>query len=153
MSSPTAPQARLRSIRGPLLVGQDLLFRPSIRFYEAQYVTSRSHYGYEQFNFALQRSYNEQSAVGVQYIYTAEHGHDPFVFDSVDNRQELDLRGQTGVGRNIFGARLKFNINTGSLYDYQLDYSFPQKCYIPTLIYDNLSHLVGFGFNIPGVTF
>ena len=137
----------------PLLIGQNLLFRPSVRFYEAQYVSSHTHFGYEQFNVALQRSYNEQTAVGIQYLYTAEHGRDPFIFDDVDNKQEIDLRGQGGIGHNILGARFKFNVSTGSLYDYQLDYSFPQKCYIPTLIYDNLSHLIGFGFNIQGVTF
>jgi hypothetical protein len=137
----------------PILIADNTLFRPTVSYFNADYTYGRDHLDYNQLSLAVQRSFSEQSAVGAQYIGTKQHGTDPFVFDSVDTNQELDLNAQAGGAGSIVGGRLKFDLIRRDFYDWQLVYACPQPGYVPAVTYDHLSELLSLEFTLSGLDF
>jgi hypothetical protein len=137
----------------PILVGRDTLFRPKFGFLDAHYGSGSVNYTYQQMDLALQRSFSDTNAIGCEYIATFQHGHDPFVFDSVDTSQEFDVRGQRGWRHLIVGARVKYDLIGLRVFDTQVSVGFPQKGLTPTLLFDHPSNSIGFNLSIPGLTY
>lgn len=136
----------------PLLIGPNTFFYPRIGVQDNTYSDGFS-YHYFQFDLGLQRYINDRTAFGVEYIKSQVRGHSPFLWDTLDTSQELDIRGQVGTNKHIVSVLLRYDLNRGDLFTWDLTYGKVLRCLVPTINYDGRSHNIGFGLNVQGLTF
>jgi len=136
----------------PLLIASNTLFLPRIGVESNSYSGGRS-YNYIQLDLGVQHYVTDRTAFGMNYIKSQVSGHSPFLWDTLDTSQELDLRGQVGDSHHIVNVVLRYDLNRGQLYSWNVTYGRVLHCLVPTINYDARSHNIGFGLNIQGLTF
>lgn len=136
----------------PLLIGTNTLFIPRLGVQSNTY-SGNSTYHYWQGDLAVERFFTDRDAFGVDYIRSSVGGTSPFIFDSLVTSQELDVRGQVGNRHHIVNVLLRYDLNRGDLFEWDVTYGHVMHCLVPTITYDSQSRNLGFGLNIEGVNF
>lgn len=136
----------------PLLIGPNTLFYPRLGVQSNSYSGGFS-YHYYQIDMGIEHFVTDRNAFGLEYIKSKVSGASPFIFDTLDTSNELDLRGQVGNSHHIVNVLLRYDLNRHDIYSWDLTYGHVLHCLVPTISYDARSHNIGVGLNVQGFTF
>ena len=137
----------------PILVGENLLFKPVVSYRDSTYPDKREAFQLLQYDLALEKYVTDETGYGLEFIDTDEHGSSPFQFDTPYTTKELDTRVQYGLKHVILGAVLKYDINGKNLYEEQIMLAPRMRSLIPRFSYDFRDSTFGVGIDIQGLTF
>jgi hypothetical protein len=137
----------------PILIGHNTLFHPMIDATENHYGDHDYDYRYAQCDMAVEHVFSTTTALGAEYIRSYQSGTSPFVFDSLDLPDELDLTAQVGNKRYVLGGRVQYDLDHGQVYDLQVTAGPNFGSVIPTIGYDQKSSSIELGINISGLNY
>lgn len=137
----------------PMLIAPNTLLRPLVDFTTNAYPGTNLSFRYLQAGIGVEHDFTNKTAIGLTYTKSFEAGKSPFIFDTPDTANEIDLTGQYGTNKFIIGARIQCSLDSGSIYDYQISIGPNLGSIVPMLMYDNRSQDISLGFNISGINF
>lgn len=102
-------------------------------------------------SLAIGRQITPRYFGAVTYIRHAVGGHSPLEFDDVDVREKLATRLEGQFGRTWASLTLDFDLQTGGLYDWTIQFAKRMHCYEPRFGYQNRyrSFSIGLAFTLP----
>jgi hypothetical protein len=137
----------------PILVGNNLLFKPIITYSRSNYPTRRESFQIFQYDLALEKYQTAETGYGIEFIQSQEHGTSPFQFDTPYTTKELDTRYQYGLKHMILGAVLKYDLNNKDFYEEQIMIAPRMRTLLPRFSYDFRDSSFGIGVDIKGLTY
>jgi hypothetical protein len=137
----------------PILVGDNLLFKPRVTFQDSVYPGTTYSFKVFQYDLAMEKYLTDRSGYGFDYQQSDEQGSSPFQFDTPYAARELDGRFQIGWPRLIVGGLVKYNVADGQAFSEELLIAPVMRSIIPRFTYDFATNSLGLGFDIEGLTF
>ena len=136
-----------------VLIGPNTLLHPIVDFTTNQYEGNLTSYHYVQGDVAIEHLFSNRSMIGIEYIKSIQSGKSPFVFDTLDTTDELDVSAQYGNHRWVAGGRIQYDFAARDVYDYQFSVGPDMGSFVPTIGYDQRSASINFGFSLAGLSF
>ncbi|HEY3332403.1 MAG TPA: hypothetical protein VGK19_20405 [Capsulimonadaceae bacterium] len=146
-----ALQARIES--RPFLVAPDVLVRPALTINSNRYGHEHNEYKYTRASIAVQKVYTDLTGIGFEYSAADTSGSSPFVFDTLDTSQELDLRAQYGDKKVILGAVLQYDLARHNVYTAIVSVGANMHFLVPRVTYDTRSRNIGIGLDVAGLSY
>ena len=137
----------------PILVGNNLLFKPLVSYHDATYPEKHLAFQVFQYDFALEKYVTDETGYGIEYLDSQEHGTSPFQFDTPYTTKEFDLRLQRGFKKMIIGVVLKDDLNHNNIYEEQIMIAPIMRSLIPRFAYDFRDSTFSVGVDIKGLTY
>lgn len=137
----------------PLLIGPNTVLLPSISITTNSYSGNKTAYRFGQINIAVNHYFSPLTAVGVQFLGSSTSGDSPFNFDVLDTSRELDVLFQTGTARLVAASRIRYDLSTGRVIDYQVALGPALRGFIPVFFYNFRTRSLGLGIQVKGLTF
>jgi hypothetical protein len=151
--SSSREQGRLDIESRPILVGNNLLFKPTVSYLSSTYPKTHESFQIFQYDLALEKYLTDETGLGAEFIDSQEHGDSPFQFDTPYTSKEMDVRLQSGMAHVIFGAVVKYDLNGKKLFEEQVMIAPKMRSLIPRFTYDFADSTFAFGIDIKGLTY
>ncbi|MCE5198311.1 hypothetical protein LLG39_04990 [bacterium] len=101
---------------------------------------------YQQSAYAIDASrlLSNGSFASLRYIGRHESGITPFQFDNIDIKQEAQAAFQARLRKHVFGVVLSYDIEAGSLYDWEAMYGWHSDCLASWVQWHSRVHRLSF---------
>jgi hypothetical protein len=137
----------------PILIGNNLLFKPRLTYQTSSYPGTGDAFQFLQYDLALERYQTDRTGYGLEYQQSQEHGSSPFEFDTPYTAREVDGRVQVGTPKVILGGLVRYDLVNQNAYSEEILVAPIMRCIIPRFTYDFRTSSFGLGFDIQGLTF
>ena len=148
-----APGFKPASKVGRFLSAPNLLLRPKLTFNASGYTATTETYEYLRSSLAVMKLFTDLTGLGFEYDAAIQRGSSPFIWDTLDTPNELDIRAQYGNSKVIMGAVSQLDLDHHSVYTTTFSIGPNLQSVVPRLTYDTRSSNIGFGADFPGLSF
>lgn len=99
----------------------------------------------------LSRIFADESFASIRLITHSTSGSTPFEFDDIDIKHELQTAGRYVLGRNIYEALLRYDLDENSIRDWQITVGRRMHCLEPSITWHNKFKQIAINIQILGL--